>query len=246
MPGRAANNLSAMTIQFPSSSVTRHFVYTTNKFITTPDTGASNEPDPALTRCMGRSVSNEVRVVLSNNRRINVNLRSAVMSLAKSVPVVLHPNCIARGVLRRITGRISISGAVLSTGYRLEPGTPKVHCHRCTPGKSLAVVRNTRSTIGRTVYRGDHRTATGKRHIKVVTASRAVRTCHRGDGTTDVGDIKDHLSRTTINEDLCQVLQRFSSRGLSVLFSRSFTRDNFKRTVVGQLLGTTNRRMRRM
>lgn len=236
MPRRAANNLSDITIQFPDSEVTRRLVGTTNNCITTPDTGASNEPDPAATRRMRRSLNRTVRVVVSKNR-IKVNLRSAVISFARSIPIILHPNCVSLRVLRRALKSMEVSGKLVTTSDGIHPGTPNVGCHRCTPGTSLTVIRKPRRTIIGGVGRLTTRTGTRNRRIKVVTASRAGSECPRN----LMIDVKDQGRRRAVTRRLCRILQSFSRDTIESVCSRTFCAPEVKRTVVGHLLGTTKR-----
>lgn len=223
-------------MHFPDSPVTRRLVLTTNKCITTPDTGASKEPDPAATKRITRSLKRTVSVVVSK-KRMGVNLRSAVMSFARSVPMILQPKCVSLRVLQRALKSMEVSGKLVGPSDGIRPGTPKVGCHRCTPGTSLTVIRKTARNIVTRVRGETKRTRRGKLAIKVVTASRAGNQCSR----KVMGDVKDQRRRRAVTRRLCRILHSFSDYGMDTVCSRTFFAPEVKRTVVGHLLGTTNR-----
>lgn len=236
MPCKAAKKLSAITIHVPDSPVTTTLVQTTNKFISTPDTGASKHPDPAATRRIQISLRNGVSVVLSKNT-MSVKLRSAVLSVAMRPPVVLHPNTVATSVFRRMVKPIDISRALIGDRDGRTPGTPKVGCQRCTPGTGVVVIRKGVERRVLTVHRLTCTTRERKGRIKVVTAKRAIRFC----GCKVIGGVKAHRGRGAVTEGLCHILHRFSRRSISLVCDRSFTVGKVKGTVVGHLRGTTKR-----
>ncbi len=112
IPDAVTAGLDTVAMRMPSHPVARELLRVCGLPIAAPSANRSGKPSPTSSKYVYQDMQGRIPLILDGGD-CDVGLESTVLDITSSVPTILRPGGITKGMLEKVIGPVNVAGSVL-------------------------------------------------------------------------------------------------------------------------------------
>ncbi len=231
IPLETTGGLDTVAIRMPSHPVAREFLLDSGCMIAAPSANTSGRPSPTTAAHVAEDLDGRIDMIIDGGP-VGIGIESTIVDLSEDVPMVLRPGFITLEMLAEVLGDVGMDPGIAAENTKQPPKAPGMRYRHYAPKAQLTLVEGPAdSVIDRINELTKAAMAEGK---KVgVLATKENEDAYIADQVVVIGQREDEAE---IARHLFDVLRKFDSLDVDLIFSESFEAAGVGQAIMNRLL----------
>lgn len=232
VPMGTTGGLETVAVRMPVHPVALSLIRESGGYVAAPSANTSGRPSPTLAAHVIEDLKGKINMVLDGGE-VEIGLESTIVDMSTSVPVLLRPGYITKGMIEELIGEIEIDKTLITgVSGRDRPKAPGMMYKHYAPDAELTIVEGTEENV---VCKINELIEQKSREGKKVGVIAAKETAFRYQGgiVKSIGSRNDEAS---IARQLYRILREFNDLDVAFIYTETFKTPRMGHAIMNRLL----------
>lgn len=226
VPYETTGGLETVAVRMPNHEAARALIEQAGIPIAAPSANTSGRPSPTTAEHVREDLDGRIDMIIDGGA-VGIGVESTIIDLTEEVPVILRPGHITKKMLEAVIGEVHTDPGLVDETVR--PKAPGMKYRHYAPKAKMIVFEGETKEVIAEINRRAAQYA--KEKVGILATDESVQQYHYGQ-VLSVGSRRSQ----TIEQGLYRVLREFDHKGVDVILSESFSREDKGEAIMNRLL----------
>lgn len=231
VPYETTGGLDTVAVRMPDHKVALELIEAAGGFVAAPSANLSGRPSPTLAGHVIEDMNGRIDMILDGGD-VGIGVESTIVDLTGDCPMILRPGYVTKEMLMRVLGNVDEDTTMMKNVSGQAPKAPGMKYRHYAPKGMMTLVEGTTQQVIQTINENIKKAKACGARTGVLCTDEMV-PYMEADVVKSVGTGKDQQE---IARCLYRILREFDEEDVTVIYSRSFSKDGFGQAVMNRLL----------
>ena len=232
VPYTTTGGLETVAVRMPSDEIAREIIRASGTYIAAPSANLSGRPSPTRAEHVIEDMSGRIEMIVDGGAS-DIGLESSIIDLSGDTPMILRPGYITKEDFEQVVAEVEYDSAVLATKLQesVVAKAPGMKYRHYAPKGQITIVEGNPEAVAEKINSlAEEQVARGFR--VAVLCAEETKDSYRCENIYCLGSLKNEKE---ISAHLFEVLRRFDTEQMEVIYSESFDKTKLAGAIMNRL-----------
>lgn len=228
VPYETTGGLDTVAVRMPEHEGARELIAAAGVPIAAPSANTSGRPSPTTALHVKEDLDGRIEMIIDGGS-VGIGVESTIVDLTEEIPIILRPGHITKSMLESVIGTVKMDPGLSAKDTSVKPKAPGMKYRHYAPKADMTVFDGEIDLVVEKI----NQLAKQYREDKVgILATEETASRYLHGQVVSVGSRKEE----TIEQGLYGALRTFDHRGVEVILSESFSKEERAEAIMNRLL----------